>query len=247
MLNIKQFSYFLLFGFIAFTLSSCSKKPVGSEYFPLNKGITWTYDLKIQYTNEKEVVDRQLIITNLGLEKFGEKSYYVRRTSSNIDYYHNFDEQGLYREGLRTIVETKPRLDRERRYVLKQPLEIGTEWREISRPILMLRVYPYRVKVGKDAQVPMSYRIESLSETVTVPAGTFNNCIKVVAEGVFKIYTDAVNGETEIPVRQEEWYAPGVGLVKQVRSELDRDIIDVFKTPIFLGGNSTLALLSYED
>ena len=70
------------------------------------------------------------------------------------------------------LVETKPRMDRDKRYVLKQPLEVGTEWREISRPLLLLRIYPYRVRVGKDSQVPIIYKIESMSETVTVPAGT---------------------------------------------------------------------------
>ena len=148
---------------------------------------------------------------------------------------------------MRTLVESKPRTDRARRYVLKLPLAIGTEWREISRPLIMLRVYPYRVRVGKDAQVPLIYRIESLSETVTVPAGTFENCIKVVANGTFNTYTDAVSGDTEIPMKVEEWYASGVGLIKQIRYELDGDIIDIFNTPVFLGGHSTLALQSFDD
>ncbi len=228
-------------------LTGCSEKPVGNEYFPLNKGMSWTYSLTTEYSNDEESLKKQLTITNLGVEKFGKKAYYVRRTSSGIDYYHNFDETGLYREALRTLVENKPRMDRAKRYVLKLPLEIGTEWREISRPLLMLRVYPYRVRVGKDAQVPMLYRIESLSETVTVPAGTFEGCIKVVAKGTFNTYTDAVSGDTEIPMKVEEWYAPGVGLVKQIRYELDGDIIDIFNTPVFLGGRSTLALQSFDD
>ncbi len=244
---MKIFNCLILSILLVFSLASCSEKPVGSEYFPLNEGMSWTYSLKTEYSNKEESLEKELTITNLGKEKFGKKTYYVRRTSSGIDYYHNFDETGLYREALRTLVESKPRLDRANRYVLKLPLAIGTEWREISRPLLMLRVYPYRVRVGKDAQVPLIYRIESLSETVTVPAGTFENCIKVVANGTFNTYTDAVSGDTEIPIKVEEWYAPGVGLVKQIRYELDGDIIDIFNTPVFLGGHSTLALQSFDD
>ncbi len=56
-----------------------------------------------------------------------------------------------------------------------------------------------------------------------------------------------MSGDTEIPMYVEEWYAPGVGLVKQVRQELDGDIIDIFNTPVFVGGNSTLSLKSFED
>jgi hypothetical protein len=244
---MKLINHIMLSLVLAMSLSSCSEKPVGSKYFPLNEGMTFTYSLKTEYSNEKESIDKWLTITNMGKEETGNKSYFVRRTSSGIDYYINFDEQGIFREALRTMVESKPRLDRARRYILKQPLAIGTEWREISRPLLMLRVYPYRVRVGKDAQVPMIYRIESLSETVTVPAGTFENCIKVVANGTFNTYTDAVSGDTEIPMKVEEWYAPDVGLVKQIRYELDGDIIDIFNTPVFLGGHSTLSLESYDD
>ncbi len=244
---MNNFNHFLLSSLVIFSLVGCSEKPIGSEYFPLNKGMRWTYNLHINYGEKIEGEKKQLTITNLGTKKFGKNTYFVRRTSSGIDYYHNFDDQGLFRVGLRTVVETKPRLDRERRYVLKQPLAVGTEWREISRPLLILRIYPFRVRVGKDAQVPMIYRIESLTETVTVPAGTFENCIKVVAEGSFVTYTDAVSGETEIPMRVEEWYAAGVGLVKQVRQELDGDIIDIFNTPVFIGGRSTLVLQSFEN
>ncbi len=239
--NYLQLSLLLIF------LAGCSEKPIGSEYFPLNEGMSWTYNLDTDYGEDIASTKRQLTISNLGTKKFGKKSYFVRRTSSGIDYYHNYDDTGVFREALRTVVESKPRLDRDRRYVLKQPMTIGTEWREISRPLLILRVYPFRVRVGKDAQVPMIYRIESLSETVAVPAGIFENCIKVVAQGTFNTYTDAVSGDTEIPMYVEEWYAPGVGLVKQVRQELDGDIIDIFNTPVFVGGNSTLSLKSFED
>ena len=163
------------------------------------------------------MVNKQLTITNLGTKKSGKKSFFVRRTSSGIDYYHNYDDSGLYREALRTVVESKPRMDRNKRYVLKLPLEIGTEWREISRPLLLLRIYPFRVRVGKDGQ------------------------------GSFKTYTDAVTGEKEIPMFVEEWYAPGVGLIKQIRRELDGDMIDIFNTPIFIGGNSVLELKSFKN
>ncbi len=232
---------------LVFLLASCSEKPIGNEYFPLNKDWSWTYNLHIDYDNEIESVNKQLTITNLGTKKSGKKSFFVRRTSSGIDYYHNYDDSGLYREALRTVVESKPRMDRNKRYVLKLPLEIGTEWREISRPLLLLRIYPFRVRVGKDAQVPINYRIESVSETITVPAGTFENCIKVAGQGSFKTYTDAVTGEKEIPMFVEEWYAPGVGLIKQIRRELDGDMIDIFNTPIFIGGNSVLELKSFKN
>lgn len=244
---MKKNNCILLTLLLVFSLASCSDKPVGSEYFPLNKGWSWTYNSITDYDGELETIKKELTITNLGIKKSGKKSFFVRRTSSNIDYYHNYDESGVFREALRTVVETKPRMDRDKRYVLKLPLEIGTGWREISRPLILLRVYPYTVRVGKDAQVPINYQIESMSETVKVPAGTFENCIKVAGEGSFKTYTDSVTGEKEIPMYVEEWYAPGVGLIKQIRRELDGDMIDIFNTPIFIGGNTVLELKLFKN
>ena len=129
-----------------------------------------------------------------------------------IDYYHNYDESGVFREALRTVVESKPRLDRDKRYVLKLPLDIGTGWREIRSTINLAGVYPYRVRVGKDAQVPINYQIESCLKRSQFQQALFENCIKVAGEGSFKTYTDSVTGEKEIPMYVEEWYAPGVRL-----------------------------------
>ncbi|MBL1142986.1 MAG: hypothetical protein HND53_13235 [Proteobacteria bacterium] len=224
-------------------LAGCSEKQVGNLYFPLQKDLSWTYTVTTEYPDD--VTQSELTITNVGKQYFDDKPYFVRRTSSGIDYYLNHDETGVYREGLRTLVEMKPRLDRERRYVLKTPLLIGTDWNEITRPLLLLRVHPYRERVGKKSQVPLSYRIESVTDSVTVAAGKFENCIKVVAEGKIEIYTDAVNGYTDIPINTEEWYAPGVGLVKQIRYELYDQVIEGMNTPIFIGGKTTLELQSY--
>ena len=237
---------------LIFFLSACSKKPEGSVYFPLQKGLSWTYKVTTEYPDESH--ENELTITSLGKRSFDDKTYFIRRTSSGIDYYINHDEQGVYREGLRTMVKLKPSLDSEKRYILKFPLEIGTNWDEISRPMVLLRISPIREKIREGHyNVPMSYRIASLSSTVTVPAGSFENCIKVIAEGILGIYTDAMHGEREVPITTEEWYAPGVGLVKQVRYELDGESISSISpnsatlTPIIFGGHTRLELQSFNN
>ncbi|MCG8379274.1 MAG: hypothetical protein MI865_07355 [Proteobacteria bacterium] len=254
---IKNFPFQLTAFCLALFLSGCSKTPEGTEYFPLQKGLRYTYKVTTEYTGKKESRltreypgekhESRLTIDNLGKKSVGDKTYFVRRTSSGIDYYINSDSEGIYREALRTLVELKPRLDKEKRFIIKRPVAVGTEWRMISGPVLLMRVYPYRQRAGDKAQVPMHYRIENLNSTVTVSAGTFENCIKIYGEGSFKAYTDAVSGETDIPISVEEWYAKGVGLVKQVRYELEGDVINVFNTPIFIGGKTTLELESFDD
>ena len=242
---IKHFCFKLTAISLVLFISGCSKTPEGTEYFPLQKGLSYTYKVTTDYTSENH--ERRITIDNLGKQNVRGKSYYVRRTNTGLDYYINHDDEGIYREALRTLVELKPRMDNGKRFIIKRPFEVGTEWKLISRPILMMRVYPYRERAGKSAQVPMNYRIEELNATVTVPAGTFENCIKVYGEGSFNAYLDSVNGQMEIPMSVEEWYAEGVGLVKQIRYELDGDVINVLNRPIFIGGTSTLELEEFSN
>ncbi len=65
----------------------------------------------------------------------------------------------------------------------------------------------------------MEVTVASLSETVSVPAGTFGNCLKITRSG--SMMKDAGNyvGLTLVNVEETSWYAPGVGLVKLERIE----------------------------
>ena len=68
----------------------------------------------------------------------------------------------------------------------------------------------------------MEYTVESIDDIVKVPAGRFNNAIRVKGKG--SLYggggslkefmdLDTINIETM------EWYVPGVGLIKRMRKE----------------------------
>ncbi len=225
-------------------LQGCGDAESENSYFPLTRGYSWQYRVTTVYPNSSE--EKILRIENIGSERHNDKTYHVRRTSTGIDYYLAEDDQGIYRAALRTLVENQPRWDPEPRFVLKYPLQTGTSWREISRPLILLRVFPNVKRVGEKSQIPMSYRIESINESVDVPAGHFENCIKVVAEGEIEVFTDAVHGMKQIPLSVEEWYAAGVGLVKQVRYEMDGESVNITDTPVFLGGHTSLELESFE-
>ncbi len=240
---MQRYSLLFLFTWILLLTIGCEHS-ASNDYFPLREGKNWTYLLTTTYP--EETLRETVTLENLGEISITDKTYHVRRSSHGIDYYLNRDETGIYRSALRTLVELKPRLDTNQRFVLKYPLSKGTNWQQITRPMILMRVFP-NTHLAKSAQVPMIFEIMSTDESVTVPAGTFEHCIKVVGEGETEIYTDGVNGYTRIPFKVEEWYAPGVGLVKQVRYELDGESISVAKTPIFLGGNKRLELIAMDD
>lgn len=227
-----------------FFLTACSENNIGDKYFPLEKGLSWEYDVSTQYPTESS--QSTLTINNIGKVTYKNEPFYVRRTSSGIDYYIKFDDKGVYRKGIRTLVELKPRFDREKRYIFKYPLLIDNNWIISSRPLVLLNVFPFRER-ATSLQFPMSYRIESLDSNVSVPAGNFEKCLKIIGEGVAEVYTDAVNGFNEINILTEEWYAPNVGLVKMVRYEMDGEIIKISDTPAYLGGHTKLELVSFNN
>ena len=44
-------------------------------------------------------------------------------------------------------------------------------------------------------------------------------CLRVVGQARLNLYTDPVNGFTDVPLISREWYCKGLGLVKLEREE----------------------------
>ncbi len=217
-------------------ISGCDGAP--SSYFPLDSGAAWTYRVLIT-TERGEVTEKKLNIENLGREIINGTKFHIRRTSSGTDYFIGQDETGIYRAAKRTIVDHQPRLDREPRYILKRPFAPGSEWRATTHPYVIRRLQPYTESFHRGIEFPMNYHIEALQETVNVPAGTFNSCIKVTGVADLKMYVDPRSGVGEIPIITHEWYAPGVGLVKLER-------IEKLDTEQFTGGRVLFELARFE-
>ncbi len=200
---------------VAALLGACSPAPV--DYFPLNAGAVWIYE-RVTETPQGRDHD-ELTIEVLGKRRLAQGDSFVRRNSLGNEYYFRRDTTGTYRVAKRTVVELKPRADPAPRYVLKTPYRVGTEWRNDSHPYLLERTLPYRERFNREITFRMGYTIVATDVSVEVPAGRFERCLKVRGEGVVNVYADPVMGVVEVPVTVEEWYAPGVGLVKQTRSE----------------------------
>ncbi len=85
----------------------------------------------------------------------------------------------------------------------------------------------------------MTNVVEAMDEVVTVPAGTFKDCARVVGNGILPLYLDAVQGFKDIPIVNREWYCKGVGLVKVER-------VEELSSALFSGGKITMELSSFE-
>src|SRR4030095_5005129 len=92
------------------------------------------------------------------------------------------------------------------------PLERGKTWEEEAETTFL----------SKPVSLTLKSKIESVGETVSVPAGDFEGCVKVLAEGSKRIPLPGSYSRFDIvSVRYETWYAPEVGLVKSDAEEFN--------------------------
>ena len=226
-----------------FGAAGCDRGPAADEYFPLADGHRWVYRVSTQRAQAS--VEREfLTVWSLGLERMATSSGEPqdaghRRSTSGEDYWLRADASGVYRVGSKMLLDDAPRPDAAPRYVLKTPYTVGTQWSSTTPAYLLTRKFdfPHEVRYGYPP-VNMAYTIERTGETVDVPAGHYERCLKVRGSATVKVFSDPANGGLDIPLTTLEWYCPNVGLVRLEREE---KLQNFFIT----GGSRTLELLSY--
>lgn len=206
----------LSLGVMFFT--ACSNN--GQAYFPLEPGIYWRYN--IESTTMDGTETKKFIVQATQQRSWEGKTVPVRTTLAGTRLFYERTEQGILRVATQRIDQQSPAaVPENQRTVLKYPLEPGTSWTEMTETSALYRTGPpQRSEYWIHAPVPLTYVIEATDDTVRVPAGRYENCLRVHATGKTPNY-DAGNyiGRTDIIVDQTDWYAPGVGLVKSVRRE----------------------------
>jgi hypothetical protein len=170
----------------------------GAEsYYPLKAGMTWEYTVTSDKSGTKKV-----IIKNLAPQKVDDKTVTPVEWNTNGRIAINFvveDDSGVYkiaeqRPGSTELIKISPPT-----YYLKYPISEESSWDTVTK------------MGGRDIQ--LSHTIYSVSDTITVPAGTFKDCVKIKNTG-----TDISKDKDDISLSLEafEWYAPGVGCVKSM-------------------------------
>lgn len=221
-------------------LAGCSGPPPSLSYFPLEAGHQWQYELASEWENN--TVEREpLVVSTLGEESLasGGKAW-RRRSDSGVDYWLRADETGIFRVATKTDLDEDPAMDKPVRHVLKMPLAVGTTWQAPTTTYLLRRNADFPPEIRHSHKpVLMTYRIESLGQTVVTRAGSFPDCIKVAGSAVIKLFADPVVGFRDLPLNNTEWYCKGVGLVKMQRDE-------PAKSTFLTGGTMTLELTEWQ-
>lgn len=228
---------------IALILPACKDSPepiAADDYFPLAAGYSWHYQTRT--LRGGELIKGSYSVTNLGNVQRDLENYIARINSHGTEYLFRQDDSGVYRVGVRTLVSDKLKPDQRKRYVLKYPLSENDFWFADSHAFVIERTQPIREKFWNSHPFEMEYQLTARDETVQTPAGTFENCIRVEATGIVHLLADVTRGRygsAEGDIHTTEWYAPGVGLVKLLRTES-------FDNALFVDGSFELVLSKME-
>lgn len=168
-------------------------EPAG-KYYPLKPGLTWTYKV-----SSDQGQDRKIVVSNLPAKEVGGVTVTPRKWDfggASKYYLMATDSMGIYRYGEQKEESAEPVLAKPKVYSLREPVSTGTYW-------------DIHTKLGED-NLTVNLTVESTSESVTVPAGTYKDCAKIKHSG------GSQKDGGGLALEAYEWYAPEVGLVKSI-------------------------------
>ncbi|MBL8330365.1 MAG: hypothetical protein JNJ71_16125 [Rubrivivax sp.] len=218
-------------------LCACSPAPQ-QTLFPLEGGQRWTYDVRIEWENNTVEHETRELSTE-GRATVGDAPAWVRRSADGVEWFLRSDDSGIYRVATRTDLDAEPQADAMKRYVLKLPLAVGTNWQHPTTAYLLRRRQEFPPEIRHThPSVPMSYSIEAVDEAVQTRIGRFERCVRVRGRAVLRLFADPVVGWRDMPLTTTEWYCPGPGLVRLTREE-------PAQSTFLVGGTLTMDLMTW--
>ena len=222
---------------VASTVACNHNDEIPSGYFPLQENLVWKYWVVAKTPHERN--ESELQITNIGVWEDGNEQYYVRKTNTGNYYYIQERDDGIVRVTKRTIAEYYPRLGMAERYVIKYPLQAGTQWSYNTKPYLLDRPFPTSKEIKRTIDYEMDWEIVGNDETISVPQGEFENCLHIRGRALVDVPRALSVARDEVLFETDEWYAPNVGLIKLVHKEkVDSDQA--------FGGSITMILTTFD-
>lgn len=180
----------------------------GSEYFPLTIGNHWVYEY-VATGKQAEIPKKDEIYIEAADEQFGENGYRLKntavqngKTSNSYSWYRKDNEGNIIYCALGSspviiLINWDPPII----MISNNSTKIDASWEHFLE--LHHDDYPDSTFYEKT-----TFTVDSISETITVPAGTFNNCLKIRG-----IHT---NGEGDTLRVFYTYYAEGIGKILHI-------------------------------
>lgn len=202
---MKAFNHVLTITLAALTLLSCGSQ--SKTYYPMEEGLSLTYsidgDLKtIEYFGERKLEGKK--VTPLKISKGENISF--------MFFSKNAKGVSIYAEQAADVSE--PVLFEEPELLYAEPFKAGQSWERDLNTTLMMT----------NEQVSLNYVVQKETETVTVEAGTFEKCMKVIATGSIEKEKGFL-GTIRLNVTRTDWYAPKIGLIKSVLHKVGNHVM----------------------
>lgn len=200
-------------------LMACQPRPPSASYFPLEEGRSWTYQVTTEFENQ--TIEREtLVLRNLGQTSLADGTAWHRRSNTGMNYWLRLDDGGIYRVASRPDIRDQYDIDEPHRYVLKEPIIVGTQWQSSTTAYILHRRQDFPREIRHShPQIPMMYTITALQQSIDTLAGHFDGCLVVKGQAALRLFADPVVGWKDMPLNTTEWYCPGLGLVKMMREE----------------------------
>lgn len=224
-------------------LTACDKPANDNDLFPLAAGHRWTYQVETVYDNpEGKTVNQTMEFHNLGSATLADGSTaWIRRSSNGHEYWFQINEPGVQRVAMKSPLQEQAVMDEEPRQVLPSTLVLGAKWKHTTLPYFLRRrnETPAEFRyVDKFKNVPMTYVVAALDESLQTPAGNFDHCVRVDGTMELMLWHDDIYAYKPTPLLTREWYCPGVGL-----AQFERDEPTTAK--FFQGGHLRMRLMEF--
>jgi hypothetical protein len=185
-------------------------RAAGGEYNPSREGTTRELSTVIrQGSATRERVEEFTFGPKVNLNGVEATTLIVRRKnpgepSRQLKAFYIENGQGVKEIARQGPGDENPKTLDYDEWTLKYPLAVGATWTCTDQ------IYSLKERII----VPFVCEIQTMSDIVTVPAGTFERCMEVKKSFSGEVNSGAYGGNPKVTVESHSWYAPGVGLIK---------------------------------
>lgn len=188
-----------------------------NDYYPLNTGWRWTYDIHVKTMDGQQ--HKKFIVENIGTVTHEGRTLYLRGSAEGAVSYYQLTAAGIVRAG-ESYPEQGTKMFENPSPVLPATIAKGARWTQAEFTVALEHTGPPEHSLNRiTVPVELHYVIEETDETVITPSGTFTGCIRAKGTGETSKDVGFYVGQTDIRVENTAWYQRGVGLVKAIRVE----------------------------
>ncbi len=204
-MNLSRFILLITVSIIFHACSHAEKQSISTDYFPIKEGRVMEYSVKKTTKRFAPVhVSHNYTIKTLPSRTLN------GQTVTPMEYYNGHllfllrNASGVFYVGKHVRGEKEARLESTPKLMYKLPLKPGTVFRETWHPSLTT----YKIDIN------MKYTVLPDLEDITVPAGSFKNCIHIKGAG-----SASLTDQEVLTMEVNDWLCPGIGYVKEVLEE----------------------------